>query len=270
MLDNEINGEQMPEKIEGGSRSKNGTDKAQPLVSIITVVFRARNELHYLIESVLCLKNENTEFIVIDGGSEDGTCELLREYESEIDYWVSEPDCGIYDAMNKGIAAARGEFIFHLNAGDRLLCIPTSELKAASDHSADAAAFRVLITGSGEFRPSYTLLLRFNNTLHHQGTFFRRQSLPLYNTKYKVFADFDVNQKLALRGARVDIFDTVVASHATDGVSNIPNRATNAEFFRIIANNYGITHVPIAWVLCKWRGLISRLSRIQRPLIVQR
>jgi glycosyltransferase involved in cell wall biosynthesis len=262
MLDNETTGEQMPEKIDGGSRLS-GPDKAPPLVSIITVVFRARNELLYLIDSVLRLKNENTEFIVIDGGSEDGTRELLHKYDSEIDYWVSESDRGIYDAMNKGIAAARGKFIFHLNAGDRLLYIPIPELKAASDHSADAAAFRVLITGRGEFLPSYTFSLRFNNTLHHQGTFFRRQSLPVYDTKYKVFADFDVNQKLALRGARVDIFDSVVASHATNGVSDIPSKATNAEFFRIIANNYGITHVPIAWVLCKWRGLISRLSRIK-------
>ncbi len=261
MLDNEINGERMAEKIQGGSRLTNGTDKSQPLVSIITVVFRAPNELLSLIESVLRLKNENIEFIVIDGGSEDGTRELLRKYDSEIDYWVSESDRGIYDAMNKGIAAAHGKFIFHLNAGDKLLYIPIPELKAASDHSADAAAFRVLITGRGEFRPSYTLSLRFNNTLHHQGTFFRRQSLPVYDTKYKVFADFDVNQKLALRGARVDIFDSVVASHAPGGVSDIPSRATIAEFFRVIASNYGIAHVPIAWILCKWRGLISRLNR---------
>lgn len=129
MLDNEINGERMAEKIQGGSRLTNGTDKSQPLVSIITVVFRAPNELLSLIESVLRLKNENIEFIVIDGGSEDGTRELLRKYDSEIDYWVSESDRGIYDAMNKGIAAAHGKFIFHLNAGDKLLYIPIPELK---------------------------------------------------------------------------------------------------------------------------------------------
>jgi glycosyltransferase involved in cell wall biosynthesis len=248
--------------MEGGSRLKKGTHKIPPLVSIITVVFRARNELHPLIDNVLRFKNENTEFIVVDGGSEDGTREILSSYESEIDYWISEPDDGIYDAMNKGVAAAQGTFIFHLNAGDRLLYIPILELKTASSHSVDAAAFPVLITGRGVFRPSYTFSLRFNNTLHHQGTFFRKQSLPTYDTKYKVFADFDANQKLALRRAQVAIFDRVVASHEPDGVSDIPSRATISEFFHIIANNYGITHLPIAWALCKWRGLISRVSRV--------
>jgi glycosyltransferase involved in cell wall biosynthesis len=82
-----------------------------PLLSIITVVFRARRDLPDLIDSVLRVKDETTEFIVIDGGSDDGTRELLCQYGSAIDYWVSEPDKGIYDAMNKGIAAAQGTFM---------------------------------------------------------------------------------------------------------------------------------------------------------------
>jgi glycosyltransferase involved in cell wall biosynthesis len=264
MSESDINRAHMPRKIEGGKRLRGGDSRPQPLVSIITVVFRAGHELRPLIDSVLCLKDENTEFIVVDGGSEDGTREILKEYERDIDYWVSEPDCGIYDAMNKGIASAQGTFIFHLNAGDRLLYIPIRELKAANSDSVDVAAFRVLIDGKFEFLPSYTISLRFNNTLHHQGTFFRRQSLPAYDTKYKIFADFDVNQKLALRGARVAIFDPVVALHMADGVSNIPNRAAISEFFHVIENNYGITYLPIAWILCKWRGLISRFNRVRR------
>lgn len=200
---------------------------------------------------------------MIDGGSQDGTAELLSSYGSKIDYWVSEPDAGIYDAMNKGITAAQGVFIFHLNAGDRLLHIPTKELTAANATSADAAAFRVIIPGRREFIPSYSILLRFNNTLHHQGTFFRRTSLPAYDTNYKVFADFDVNQKLARRRAAIDIFDRTVASHAADGISDIPTKTTISEFFQVIAKNYGILHVPVAWILCKWRGLISRIEQNQ-------
>jgi glycosyltransferase involved in cell wall biosynthesis len=234
-----------------------------PLLSIITVVFRARRDLPDLIDSVLRVKDETTEFIVIDGGSDDGTRELLCQYGSAIDYWVSEPDKGIYDAMNKGIAAAQGTFIFHLNAGDRIMHIPRPELEAAALQGLDAVAFRVSVDGNEEFRPSYGFSLRLQNTLHHQGTFFRRASVPPYDTRYRVFADFDVNQRLALRGARIEIFSQVVALHATGGISDVASRATNSEFFQIIAKNFGRSHLPLAWLLCKWRGLLRRLARIR-------
>jgi len=249
-------------KQEGGRLVQKSTRMSPPLLSIITVVFRARQELPAIIDSVLPLKDEKTEFIVIDGGSEDGTIELLRQYDSVIDYWVSEPDKGIYDAMNKGIAAAQGTFIFHLNAGDRLLHIPTPELEAAALRGVDAAAFRVSVDGKQEFLPTYGFALRLKNTLHHQGTFFRREGLPVYDARYRVFADFDVNQRLALRRARIEIFDQVVALHATGGISDVASRAANSEFFQIIAKNFGRSHLPFAWFLCKWRGLVSRLARI--------
>jgi len=234
---------------------------SRPLLSIITVVFRARQELPAIIENVLRHKDEKTEFIVIDGGSEDGTRELLSQYDSVIDYWVSEPDKGIYDAMNKGVAAARGMFIFHLNAGDRILHIPTRELEAAALRGVDAAAFRVSVDGKREFLPSNGLGLRLNNTLHHQGTYYRREGLPIYDIKYRVFADFDVNQRLALRGARIEVFDQVVALHTSGGASDVASHSNISEFFHVIAKNFGRSHLPFAWLLCKWRGMVSRLTR---------
>lgn len=251
----------MVRRLEGGRRIREGRRENAPLISIITVVFRARQDLPALLESIVQLKDDNTELIVIDGGSDDGTRELLREHESEIDYWISEPDEGIYDAMNKGIAEAQGTFLLHLNAGDRLLYVPVEELKAARKNQTDVAAFRVLLDSVREFRPSSGTILKFNNTLHHQGTFFRRESLPAYDLQYKVFADFDANQRLAKSRAKIEIFDQVVALHSTDGVSSTYSKATISEFFRVIANNQGWHCVPIAWILCKWRGLCSRLER---------
>ena len=246
---------------EGGRRLREGKRRTPPLISIITVVFRARQDLPAILKSVLRLKDDNTELIIIDGGSEDGTLELLREHDSEIDYWISEPDHGIYDAMNKGVAAAHGVFLLHLNAGDRLLYLPVSELKTAEAKGIDIAAFRVSIDEKYEFRPSCDVRLRFNNTLHHQGTFYRKEIFPVYDLKYKVYADFDVNQRLVHRRARVQVFDAVVALHFTDGVSSTYRAATVAEFFRVIATNQGRSHVPVAWILCKWRGLLSRVDR---------
>jgi glycosyltransferase involved in cell wall biosynthesis len=244
---------------ENGKRSN--TRQLPPLLSIITVVFRAKQDLPDLIESVSCLKDENTEFVVIDGGSDDGTPELLSQYGSVIDYWVSEPDKGIYDAMNKGIAAAQGTFIFHLNAGDKLLHIPTRELEAAAKQGIDAAAFRVSIDGKEEFRPARGFGLRLNNTLHHQGTFYRREGFPGYDIRYSVFADFDVNQRLALRGSRIEVFDQVVALHTTGGISDVNSRSNACEFFQVIVKNFGHTYFPVAWFLCKWRGLVAKLKR---------
>ena len=249
---------------EGGRRLQGGPPKSPPLVSILTVLFQARRDLEQLLESILPRMDANMEFIVVDGGSNDGTRELLREHDAHIDYWLSEPDHGVYDAMNKAIAAASGVFLLHLNAGDRLLSIPRRELEALAAGPTAAAAFRVLLDGRREFRPSYGAALRFHNTLHHQGTFFRRACFPQYDTSYRVFADFDVNQRLALRGSPVAIFDEVVASYTSGGLSSVASRENIDEFFAIIAKNYGRSHLPIAWLLCKWRGLFARLVRGRR------
>jgi glycosyltransferase involved in cell wall biosynthesis len=247
-------------KLEGTKRQH--SESAVPLVSIITVVFRARAELKELIENISRFKDDKIEFIVVDGGSDDGTVELLKQYDSVIDYWISESDKGIYDAMNKGVAAAKGTFLLHLNAGDRLLYIPMPELEAAALNNTDIVAFRVSIDGEREFRPRSGLALRLKNTLHHQGTFFRREGFPVYDLSYKVFGDFDVNQRLARRGAHVEIFDRLVATHMGGGLSDVHTQQNVTEFFQVIYRNYGWTHLPPAWLICKWRGLKTRVSRI--------
>ena len=88
------------------------------IISVITVVFNGAATLEHTICSVLEQTYRNVEFIIIDGGSTDGTLDILREYDDHIDYWVSEKDAGIYDAMNKGIALASGDIIGFINADD--------------------------------------------------------------------------------------------------------------------------------------------------------
>jgi glycosyltransferase involved in cell wall biosynthesis len=89
-----------------------------PLTSIITVVYNGEKHLEQTIRSVIDQTYKNIEYLVIDGGSTDGTLDIIRRYEASIDYWVSEPDHGISDAMNKGIAASSGEIIGLLHADD--------------------------------------------------------------------------------------------------------------------------------------------------------
>jgi len=82
--------------------------KNKPLISIVTVVYNGEEFLEETIKSVVSQTYKNIEYIIIDGGSTDGTVDIIKKYEDKIDYWVSEPDSGIYDAMNKGIDKASG------------------------------------------------------------------------------------------------------------------------------------------------------------------
>ncbi|MGC1781920.1 MAG: glycosyltransferase [Acidobacteriaceae bacterium] len=251
---------------EGGRRIRGDVRAKPPLVSIVTVVFRDKDELEEILKNLSTFDPADFELIVIDGGSKDGTVELLQQWDHKVDYWLSEPDSGIYDAMNKGAKAATGTYLLHLNAGDRLKHLPVQDLSNAYMEEIEVASFRVSLDDGLEFRPSSGLLLRFQNTLHHQGTFYRRDTFPSYNTQFKALADFDVNQRLAVRHARMKMFDHVVATHASGGMSHSP--VADSEHLPIVLKNYDWIHVALAWLLSPKRGnaigLISRLKRIAK------
>ena len=118
----------MPEssykKIEGGLRTKGifkRNSLEQTLITIITVVFNGEEYLEKTILSVLNQTYDNIEYVIVDGGSTDGTLGIISKYEDSIYYWISEPDGGIGDAMNKGIFHSSGVLIQHLHAGDKLM-----------------------------------------------------------------------------------------------------------------------------------------------------
>ena len=99
-----------------------------PLMSIVTVVFNAKDSLEETITSVLNQSYQHVEYIIIDGGSRDGSVELIRRHHDRLAYWISEQDRGIYDAMNKGVAAASGEWLLFMNAGDRFYSSNTLDI----------------------------------------------------------------------------------------------------------------------------------------------
>ena len=108
-------------QLKGGLRSR-GIYKhslpGKPLITVITVVFNGAQTLRDTLESVMQQSYDNVEYIVIDGGSSDATVDILRQYDHVIDYWLSEKDGGIYDAMNKGIALCSGDYVGMLNSDD--------------------------------------------------------------------------------------------------------------------------------------------------------
>ncbi len=247
----------VPSRLEGGKRIQSDARPVPPLVSIITVVFNAAHELVPLIDSVFAQQNDQIEFLIIDGGSKDGTIELLKASESRIDYWVSERDSGIYDAMNKGIVAAQGEYLLHLNAGDKLLTVPLEVLKTCSETKVDVASFSVLIDSGKIFRPRTGFLSTLENTWHHQGTFYRRAIHPGYDPVYRVFGDMCLNQRMFKEGRSVQLFDSVIAEHRDDGISN--SRRSFGEVYKAIRSNFGWQRVLLAFLWYKYKGLRYRL-----------
>jgi glycosyltransferase involved in cell wall biosynthesis len=107
--------------ISGGKRMKGilpHSDADHPLLTVVTAVFNGSKTLEATIQSVLSQTYSNIEYMIIDGGSTDGTLDVIRKYDDAIDYWLSEPDKGVYDAMNKGIKASTGTWLNFLNAND--------------------------------------------------------------------------------------------------------------------------------------------------------
>src|SRR5688572_13647639 len=107
----------------------------RPLVSIITIVYNNRDHIEGTIKSVLFQTFTDYEYIIIDGASNDGTVDIIKQYEDKLGYWISEKDKGIYDAMNKGLRAAKGKYVWFMNSGDKIAEADTLEkiVKSASD-----------------------------------------------------------------------------------------------------------------------------------------
>ena len=105
--------------IQGGLRTKGTIKKKNSfLISIVTVTLNSEKYIEETIQSVLNQKNKNFEYIIIDGGSSDKTIDIIKKYENKIDYWVSEPDKGLYDAFNKGLTLVAGDIVGFVNSDD--------------------------------------------------------------------------------------------------------------------------------------------------------
>jgi glycosyltransferase involved in cell wall biosynthesis len=227
--------------IQGGVR-RNGSQPTlpQPTVSILVVVFRDRAELAALLENLSPFRGPETELIVIDGGSQDGSVDLLQQQNDRIDYWLSQRDEGIYDAMNKGIAAASGQYILHINAGDRLLELPLAQLALLAQRQTDVVCCSVLEDDNHLYTPRNGWLMRIDNPWHHQGTFYRRGSHLGYDPSYRVFGDFDHNQRLQKAGKSIAFIDAVIATHRTDGASS---QGSRSEVYRSVRANFGLFYL---------------------------
>jgi glycosyltransferase involved in cell wall biosynthesis len=249
-----------------GERSNPDALVQGPLLSVVIVVFRDKDELGHLIESILLHKNEDLEIVVIDGGSADGTTELLQAFGPQIDYWISEPDKGIYDAMNKGLKAASGDYILHLNAGDRLRAVPWDALRMHAQANVDVVCCRVQIDGEVEYISRTSLLSKIDNTWHHQGTFYRRVAHLGYDITYRTHGDFDHNQRILRAGLLVKCEPCIVAEHQSGGLS-MGGDSGRRETYRSVRTNFGWHYLMLAWLRFQLRDVRDWIrARRRTPL----
>ena len=122
-------------------------------ITVVTVAFNAREALETTIRSVAGQDYPNLEYIVIDGGSADGSLEVIERHAADITRWVSEPDRGIYDAMNKGVAMATGDYCIFMNAGDTFVAPDTVNTVVAGMERGDDVVYGDIVK-NGVLKPS--------------------------------------------------------------------------------------------------------------------
>lgn len=196
-----------------------------PKVSIITVVFNGEKFLDQAIQSVAAQSYEPIEYIVVDGGSTDTSLSIIECRQDVIDRWVSEPDEGIYDAMNKGIRLATGEYLFFLNADDFFSGPEVVERMVGRLADGEAGYCGMVRMVDAEGRGLYTMRTVPDDPfayLMHQGFLYKRElhmAFGYYNVTFRVNGDYDFYLRLLKGGQRLIYGDDVICHMRVGGVS---------------------------------------------------
>lgn len=212
--------------------------KNKQFITVVTVVFNGRELLEKTIQSVINQTYKNIEYIIIDGGSIDGTLDVIKKYENNIDLWISEKDKGIYDAMNKGISKAAGEWINFMNAGDVYFSVNTIK--------------EIVVNLSGDLVYGNHALYRTNPDQYdivnvknysdkrnipfcHQSLFARKQILTenLFNIYYRIAADYDQYLRIKYSGYIIKWVPIVVAKVLQGGVSDRSRLKIINEYYHV-------------------------------------
>jgi len=218
-------------------------------VSIVTIVFNGAAHIEQTMQSVLHQTYAPIEYIVIDGGSTDGTLSVIDKYRYKIAYFISEPDSGIYDAINKGISKATGSLIGLIHCGDYYELNAVSEAVAGFVSSgADIIYGDINVIEEYEdkiitiFKKSDHRNLKRNMSIFHPATFVSRQCYArygLYDPKFKSAADYDYFLKLYSSGVEFKHINKLLATFRAGGTSGSNFKLTAKENFTIRKNQIG-------------------------------
>ncbi|MEO6148921.1 MAG: glycosyltransferase family 2 protein [Mucilaginibacter sp.] len=198
--------------------NKNNT----PLISVIIVVYNAAQHIELSILSVLNQDYKAVELCIIDGGSADGTVDIIKKYSNNISYWVSEPDKGIYDAMNKGINAVKGNYIYFLGSGDILLNVLHKIAHKLVDDRCIYYGNVYRDDLNRVYNGKYTAYKLAVTNICHQAIFYPLSVSKkyLYNIEYKSMADHDLNMRcFGDKDLRFEYIPLLISIYKGDGYS---------------------------------------------------
>lgn len=220
-------------RIEGGLRTKGIMKRPlenRELISIVTPVLNGEKFIDQTIQSVINQDYKNLEYIIVDGGSEDGTLDIIKQYENEIDYWLTEKDKGIYYAMDKGIKLSKGKYIGNINAGDLYCSNIVSDVIYSFNklHELDFIHGDMFVVNKNIIKRSFGKQNKksFNKgmSINHPTVFIRRKTyfeIGGYNFKYKIGSDADLMLKLITKSYFGFKIDRPLAYFRKGGISSL-------------------------------------------------
>ena len=253
--------------------TNNSSTKAMnnPLFSIITICYNAEATLERTIQSVLAQTYPNVEYIVVDGASKDNTLAIINRYRPQLSKVVSEPDKGLYDAMNKGIGLATGDYLCFLNAGDTFFSANTLQEMVATlpaDRQPDVIyGETALVDAEGHFvrmrrlqAPEVLTWRSFRQGMLvcHQAFFARRELVPLYDLQYRFSADFDWCIRIMKQSHLLHNTHLTLVNYLDEGLTTRNQKASLKERFRIMAKHYGLFSTLLHHLWFVFRAIIKR------------
>ncbi|SDF35347.1 Glycosyltransferase involved in cell wall bisynthesis [Mucilaginibacter pineti] len=243
-----------------------------PKLSVITIVYNNVRDIERTMLSVLGQTYANIEYIVVDGLSNDGTLDIIHKYDSGISKLISEKDNGIYDAMNKGLAAAAGDYVMFMNSGDEFYYAGTVAAVFASANDADIYYGETeMISDKGESlgqrrhkAPANFIWrdFKYGMSISHQAIYVKRTLAEPYDRKYQLSADIDWIIRAAKKAKTIVNVNRYVAKYLVGGMSKAKHRQSLKERFDIMKRYYGLVptvlnHFVIAFNL-GWYWLKNR------------
>jgi glycosyltransferase involved in cell wall biosynthesis len=267
---------------EGGLRMqgyfKAGSDSGQttarqvaagstPLITVVTAVFNGEKTLEQTILSVINQSYSNIEYIIIDGGSTDKSLDIIKKYEHAIDYWVSEPDGGIYDAWNKGVRLSAGDWVAFLGSddeyADNAIQAYVTFIDDHRDNTLEYVSSRVNLTKNSKVlrvvggRWNWSVLRKYMNlaqvgSMHHRRLF---EKYGLFDDSYKISGDYEFLLRPG-RTLQADFLDAITVNMQVGGASD-----ANIQVFREVAKakiytgnrSILLSHFEKYWAIFKWK-----------------
>lgn len=241
-------------------------------LSIITINFNDKEGLIKTINSVVNQSTNDYEYIIIDGGSSDGSLEVIKENASSIHYWVSEKDSGIYNAMNKGTKAAHGDYCLFLNSGDILINNDVIKHTLSYNFSADIISGDIKFTSGRKAKAPQRVSMKtfIIGSLPHQATFIKRELLleNPYDERFKIGGDWRFFiQVLIYKNVSYEKIPMVISLFDTSGISSTESKQSERRLFekelcRDILPSRIEDDYKFYLFLAKWKWRITKLRTI--------